>query len=330
VAKDRFISIVVPTYNRARELTATINTVLAQTYRQFEIIVVDDGSTDSTADLIQTAIKQSDGSSQIRYFYQTNKGASMARNKGIAEATGNWIAFLDSDDVWLPEKLMWQVRAIERFENSCGACFTNARLVDRSGLNTTAFAHARNHYEGMIGIVVDPAPSLAKSFGGIWVQTLLARSDLIRKIGGFDPDIQFCEDYDFMFRLALETPYCYVNQPLAVIERTNSLTDPTMAPRKWDKVEFRLRMQQRMHEKWLSLKLKYPESVRRTIIRNLMGIHSGWTNWYLENQQFDNARRAVSRAIKYHMTPQLAFKWLLAWVAPRVARKLVPKTSSML
>jgi glycosyltransferase involved in cell wall biosynthesis len=332
VIQDPLISVIIPTYNRARELTVTINTVLAQTYRQFEIIVVDDGSTDPTADVIQALIKQSDGARQtpIRYFYQTNKGASIARNKGIAEATGNWIAFLDSDDVWLAEKLMWQVRAIKRFENSCGACFTNAQLVDRAGLDTTAFAHASKHYEDMIGIVVDPAPSLAKAFGCIWVQTLLARSDLVQKIGGFDPDLQFGEDYDFMFRLSLETAYCYVNQPLAVIERTNSHIDPTMAPREWDKVEFRLRMQQHMHEKWLNLKSEYSESVHRTIIFKLMGTHSGWANWYLENKQFDNARRAVSEAMKYHITPKLAFKWLLTWIAPRVARRLIPKTATML
>ncbi len=324
-----FISVVVPTYNRAQQLVATINSILAQTYRRFEIVVIDDGSTDRTGQEIESIISSQNSQDggyapQIRYIYQSNKGQSAARNNGIAEAAGNWIAFLDSDDIWLPDKLAWQVRALEQYEESCGACFTDARLIDRGGLDTTAFALADKDYEGTVGIVADPVPSLAKAFGGTWVQTLIARSDLVRKIGGFDPDLHFAEDYDFLFRLALETAYCYVNQPLAVIERTNSDIDPAVPSRSWDKVEFRLRAQQYMYEKWLA-SAEYPADVRRTITGNLRRVHSGWANWYLVTGQFGQARRAVSTAMKCQPTPQLAIKWALAWTAPRLARKIALK-----
>jgi glycosyltransferase involved in cell wall biosynthesis len=324
-----FISVVIPTYNRAQQLLCAIDSVVAQEYRDFEIVVVDDGSTDDTAEKIESIrskhSRQGTRALPIRYFYQPNQGQSAARNKAIAEATGNWIAFLDSDDVWLPEKLQWQVRAIDQFQGECGACFTDARLVDRGSLDTTAFRHGARRYDEMIGIVSDPIRPLARAVGGAWVQTLVARSDLIRKIGCFDPELHFGEDYDFLFRLALETAHCYVNQPLAVIERTNVVIDPTVAARKWDQVDFRLRAQQYMYEKWLKLDAKYPPDVRMTIIDNLRAVHSGWANWYLETAQFGRARRAVSMAMKYRMTPQLAVKWALTWTAPRIARKVTPK-----
>jgi glycosyltransferase involved in cell wall biosynthesis len=326
MSKERFISVVIPTYNRADQVLFAINSVLAQTYREFEIVVVDDGSTDRTAEhierLISTISEDEQPAQKIRYFYQSNKGTSEARNKGIAEAKGNWIAFLDSDDIWLPAKLEWQVRAIERFEESCGTYFTDARLIDRVGLNTTAFEHAGRAYQDIMGLIADPLPTLAKAFGGTWLQTFVVRSDLIRKIGGFDADIQFCEDHDLMFRLALNTAFCYINRPLVVIERTNTNIDPAMPARRWDRMNFRLRNQQYMYEKWLQLHEEYPTEVRQIIIENLRAVHSSWANWYLETGQIDHARRAVSAALKYRMTPQLAAKWVLTWTAPRIARKV--------
>ena len=326
-------SVVVPTYNRAEQLVAAIGSVLNRTYRRLEILVIDDGSTDCTADAVQTIIehKTTEGSQlpRIRYLYQSNEGPSAARNRGITEAKGEWIAFLNSDDIWLPEKLEWQVRAIQQFEN-CGACFTDARLVDSQGLATTAYRQAGRHYTELMAVVADPVRTLAKAFGGSWIQTLVARSDLVRQIEGFDPDLHFAEDYDFLFRLALVSDQCYVNQALAVIDRTNAIIDPKTAPRSWDRVEFRLRALQYMYEKWLSLKAEYTDDVRRTILHNLRGVHSGWTNWYLEERQFEQARQAVLTAMKYQITPGLALKCALTWTVPDFARKIARSTSAML
>jgi glycosyltransferase involved in cell wall biosynthesis len=330
--QDWLISVVIPTFNRAKQVTRAINSVLNQTYDRFEIVVVDDGSTDCTRDAICAIIKGDEDSrriSRIRYFYQPNKGQSAARNKGIAEATGNWIAFLDSDDIWLPEKLELQVRAIEQFQESCGACFTDARLVDNQGLETTAFGQAGWYYKQLVGIDCDLALCLAKTFGGIWSQTVLARTDLVRQTGGFDSDLHFGEDNDFLFRLSLVTAHCYVNSVLAVIDRTNAVIDPTVPSRSWDRIDFCLRGRQYMYEKWLNSNAKYPEDMRKAIIRNLGWVHSTWTNWYLEEKQFDKARQAVSTAIRCHMTPRLAIKWALTWIVPHIARRIVPRTASI-
>jgi glycosyltransferase involved in cell wall biosynthesis len=326
------ISVVVPTYNRSKIVLAGIESVLAQTYPAFEIIVVDDGSSDGTGEMLQRFVDQRSGSGkaapEIRYFYQSNQGQSAARNKGIAEARGEWIAFLDSDDPWSPEKLEWQVRAIAQFKNNCGACFTDAKLYNNLNLNTTAFRTTDAHYEQPIGILPDPALLMTKPFGTCWLQTFVIRTDLIRQLGGFDRDLHFAEDQDFLFRLALITNYCYVNIPLVSIDRTDVHSDPNMAPRLWDKLEVRLQNAQSLTEKWLRLDTVLPSNVRKSTVQKLRAIHSAWANWYLENEEYDKARRAIGAALKYQITLTLIAKWMLAWIAPKVARRLAPKSAS--
>ena len=230
-----FVSVVIPSYNRARLSIAAVDSVLRQTCSNFEIIFVDDGSTDGTTDALrQFSSEGCIDRDRFRYFYQQNQGQSVARNKGIAEARGDWIAFLDSDDVWLPEKLEWQVRSIEQFKEQCGACYTDARLLINQGLNTTAFKAAGRHYQQEVGIDPDVSGMLAKVFGGPWIQTLIVRTDLVRQIGGFDAELHFAEDYDFLFRLFLTTQGCYVNIPLAIIDRTGAPgTDTCRSWRNW-------------------------------------------------------------------------------------------------
>jgi glycosyltransferase involved in cell wall biosynthesis len=326
------ISVVVPTYNRSRIVLAGIESVLAQTHPAFEIIVVDDGSSDGTREMLQRFIDQRSGygnaAPQIRYFYQSNQGQSAARNKGIAEARGEWIAFMDSDDPWHPEKLELQARAITQFKNECGACFTDATLINNLTLNTTALQTTNERFEQPFGILSDPALRLTKTFGTCWVQTFVIRTDLIRQIGGFDRDLHFAEDQDFLFRLALGTKFCYVNKPLVSIDRTDVHSDPNVAPRPWDKLEVRLQGAQYMNEKWLKLDAALPSNVRKSSRRRLRAIHSAWANLFLEKEEYGKACRAISMALAYGITPVLIAKWMLVWVTPKVARRYAPKSES--
>jgi glycosyltransferase involved in cell wall biosynthesis len=318
------VSVVIPTYNRNRQVQAALKSVLAQTYPEFEIIVVDDGSTDGTGETLQQIVSsQGSSSKQVRYFFQPNQGQSAARNKGIDEARGEWVAFLDSDDVWVPEKLEWQVRAIEQFNGRCRVCVTDARLVNDSGLETMAFREALKNYQETLGVDPKATVSLAKSFDHFWTSTLLAGADVVRRVGGFDPRLKFAEDHDFLFRLSLATSYCYVNKALVIIDRSGSPLGSTCRP--WDRVDVRLEGRQSMLEKWLKLGFKLPTGVRETLMQNLRHVHSAWTNWYLEHERYAEARQAVSRAIKYQFTFGLAIKWALTQVAPSFARRISPK-----
>src|SRR6201998_4045686 len=110
------ISAVIPTHNRATLVIRAISSVLQQTYPVQEIIVVDDGSTDDTKELLCRFLSPlASTAASIRYHYQEQQGAAVARNTGIAAASGEWIAFLDSDDILLPQKLVWQVKALHRY-----------------------------------------------------------------------------------------------------------------------------------------------------------------------------------------------------------------------
>jgi glycosyltransferase involved in cell wall biosynthesis len=319
-----FVSVVIPTYNRSQQVNAALESVLAQTYADIEIIVVDDGSTDATREIIQQLIsQQADASKSIRYFFQANQGPSVARNKGIELARGQWIAFLDSDDLWLPEKLELQVQALQQFKGECGACFTDARLVNERGMDTNSFRSFGIHFDQTVGIASDALLSIAEAFCGFWLSTLFVRTDLARQIDGFDPAISGPEDRDFYFRLALVTRLAYIYKPLVCIDRSASLPGSTNRP--WDKWQVRLHSHQLMYEKWLGLSAVLPAKVRKTIQRDLRSTHSHWANWYLTHERYSEARQAVSAALGYEFTSKLAFKWMITCLAPSFARRLMLK-----
>jgi len=325
-----FVSVVVPTYNRNNQTIAAIESVLAQTYPNFEIIVVNDGSTDGSGEAIQRFIGQCKNRGgpiqQIHYLNQANQGPSAARNTGIENARGEYIAFIDSDDVWAPDKLEWQLRALEQFRGVSKACFTDARQVDDLGTDVSSFQTFGHHYEEVVGIEPDAERLLAGAFCGFWVSTLLARTEVIRQIGGFDAEIPFAEDHDFFFRLSRVTPLVYVNKQLVRSDRSATPRGSTCRP--WDRMEVQLRGRERMYRKWLAQGTELRPEVRRTVLHSLRSVHSGWANWHLENERYGEARRAVSRALQYEAEPRMLLKWALVWVAPGVSRRLFAKSQS--
>ena len=122
------VSVIIPSYNRARQLKATLSSVFAQTLPPFEVFLVDDGSTDDTAEVL-TAFKRefADWGHRLRNIHQENQGKSVALNRGLQDAGGDWIAFNDSDDLWHKEKLSLQFDALRQFPD-CGGCFSDADL----------------------------------------------------------------------------------------------------------------------------------------------------------------------------------------------------------
>jgi cellulose synthase/poly-beta-1,6-N-acetylglucosamine synthase-like glycosyltransferase len=322
------VSVVIPTYNRTRQTIAAIESVLAQTHPHLEVVVVDDGSTDGSGEVIARFIGQKTNDCHRALFLsQPNWGSSIARNTGIAEAHGEYIAFLDSDDVWLPEKLEWQLKALEQFKDECCACVTDARVVNDSGMDRCSFESAGRHYQQTIGIERNASKLLAQSFCGFWMSSLLVRADTIGQIGGFSPEILFAEDRDLQFRLSLVTSIAYVNKQLICTDRTPS--PPGLSCRPWDETEVQFQGQQRMLENWLTMESGLPPRIRGIVKRNLGALHSQQTNWHLENCRYLEARQAIARAVKYKVTPGTTLKFALTWLAPELARKVAPKTRRM-
>ncbi|MCP4711182.1 MAG: glycosyltransferase family 2 protein, partial [Planctomycetes bacterium] len=108
MAKDKLISVIIPTFNRANYIEEAVNSVLSQTYDAIELIIIDDGSTDNTRQLL------SEYGDELRYYRQDNQGIAAARNRGVTHATGDYLAFLDSDDIWMKDKLQRQMAVLEQ------------------------------------------------------------------------------------------------------------------------------------------------------------------------------------------------------------------------
>lgn len=316
------VSVVIPTYNRADKVGNTIESVLAQAISDLEVIVVDDGSSDGTEQTLREAFGD-----RIRYYAQANQGASVARNKGIAEARGEWVAFLDSDDLWEKEKLEWQFKAMKRLGPQCGACYTDVRLLNHSETRTL-FQMAEESYRHVeeLGSNPEVLKLLVRPGGAgmvVCLSSLLARTEIVRKTGGFDVKLLYSQDSEFMFRLALLTGFCYVNYPLVWFDRSPAEVRHVGVSSDWNKMDFFLQDSQLRLERLLRLSERLPRSVRKLIREQLCSVHSGWTNWYLEAGEYGKAREAVNKAAQMDLTRNVALKWLLTWISPPLARRTV-------
>lgn len=313
------VSVIIPTYNRGYIIGKSINSVLEQTCTDYELIVVDDGSTDDTPELVRRIVKSGrPGTDRIRYVRQEQGGKSNALNHGLRLATGEWIAFLDSDDEWLPDKLERQSGALQLFPN-CDVCFTDARYTNNPKLDTTAFLRAGRKHDSIQGVISDALSFVINEPHGIHEQTLVVRASRLRKVGGFDSNIRVLEDHDFVFRLAHHLrSFCFVNFPLVEIDRSPIRSIGLIDLLRRDEV--RLRDQQYIYEKWLKLE-GLDKSVRRQIHKYLRAVYSGWANWYLEQHHYERALQSMTAAIRHQWTPKAAFKWLLTRTTPGLTRR---------
>ncbi len=192
------VSVIIPTYNRCSTLQRSLGSVLNQSRPPEQVIVVDDGSYDGSADLIHTRFPQVD------YLYQENSGVSAARNRGIAAARGEWIALLDSDDAWLPDKLARQMTALAQ-QPDYHICHTEEVWI-RNGKRVNAM---RKH---------------AKSGGWIFQRCLplcvispssvIIHRSVFEQVGVFDESLPACEDYDLWLRICARYPVLFLETPL--------------------------------------------------------------------------------------------------------------------
>ncbi len=200
-APNYAISVIIPTYNRAQLVCDAVDSVMAQTYPAYEILVIDDGSTDDTADTL--AARYGD---RVRYIRQENAGVAAARNRGILEATGDWVAFLDSDDTWQYEKLAIQTTALDLYP-AAQVCYAKDGEIDISC--SVQQPHS-----------IVPPPSrdrlyvrlLDRSF--IPTSSLLVAKDLCARAGGFEPSLRWGEDWEFLCRMALHSDFVLADHVL--------------------------------------------------------------------------------------------------------------------
>jgi glycosyltransferase involved in cell wall biosynthesis len=203
------VSVIIPTYNRKDLVQLTIDSALAQTFTDSEIIVVDDGSTDNTGEALRTHYGL-----RICYEYQANQGESAARNRALQLAQGEFIALLDSDDLWLPAKLEKEVARLDA-DPHAGMVFCEAWLIDAEG------ERIADQPEGA-GLTPDDLALekmvFVNQIGG--PSTTLIRRSTLDRVGGFDGQIRFGEDWDVWLQMLVRRdPIAFIPEPLTCIRR---------------------------------------------------------------------------------------------------------------
>ena len=192
------IAVIIPTYNRSHTLRRALDSVNNQTVRPSEICVVDDGSTDETEQLLSRHYPQ------VNYVYQSNAGVSSARNAGVALTRGHWLAFLDSDDEWMPNKLERQLQEIN--SNNTFPLVHCDEIWIRNGVRVNAM-HKHQKAGGEIFERCLPLCVISPS-------AVMIKRHLFEEVGGFDESLPACEDYDLWLRICSRYPVLYIEEAL--------------------------------------------------------------------------------------------------------------------
>jgi hypothetical protein len=208
------VSVIVPTFNRAATLSEAIDSILAQTYPKLDVVVVDDGSTDETPNVLNKY------KGKIRTLVQSNAGASAARNRGISAARGEIISFLDSDDIWLPTKIEKQVDLMERAGKSVPCCLCNIKMQWQDA-ESSSFEIAALKPAVSVGVWTNVGEILSTRFL-LFNQGVAIRREAIGQAGGFDSSLRYLEDYDYSLRLSAQGPWAFLSEPLAVWRESGS------------------------------------------------------------------------------------------------------------
>ncbi len=190
------ISVIIPSFNRAQLLRRALASVYAQTLLADEVIVIDDGSTDDTQEVITQYFPQ------VTYIHQPNQGVSIARNTGIKRAKGQWLAFLDSDDEWLTNKLFQQINALKNTDYKI--CHTEEIWI-RKGIRVNQM---KKHKKPTGWVFKDCLPLCAMSPSSIMIHR-----EVFNQVGLFDPSFLTCEDYDLWLRITACYPVLLIKEP---------------------------------------------------------------------------------------------------------------------
>lgn len=290
------VSVVIPTYNRSKYICEAIESALAQTFQDFEVIVVDDGSNDDTRQRIERYLPE------IKYIYQENAGVSAARNTGIAASEGEYVAFLDSDDLWIRDKLKLQVEFMDS-RPQFGMVFTDCCMFRGEQIVWPSYFRER---QGLVasGDIFDNL--IRESF--IITSTVLVRRELLHETGMFDESFFVAEDYDMWLRIARRCPIgamdiCQVKYRL----HDASLTSTA------DTIYFDMMIRMlKKHERYL-----YRNDTKRYVRRRLAEFH--FDRGYMKLDQGNNRSAAADllHSLRYgNLGTRTLFLLLLTLMSP--------------
>lgn len=297
------ISVIIPTYNMAPYLVAAIESILAQTHGDHEIIVVDDGSTDNSNEVLVPFLDR------IVLLKQANSGPAKARNLGIRRASGEFVAFLDADDIWYPKKMEKQLKVFQENPNYA-MVHSNALIksTDNSQPEQLWFTIKNRVRAGSIF-----SELLSQCF--IIPSSVIVKKECLEKTGMFDENLWCWEGYDLWLRLAYEYSIGFIRRPL--IERRLHDTNLFYSDPLRDIISLIAIMQ-----KWAAIASNLPQGDRATIKRNLQYNYFRLGRYYLATGHIPKARKAL-RASVYSDFSLLALVYFPLSLAPNSCIKLV-------
>jgi glycosyltransferase involved in cell wall biosynthesis len=214
--QNTLISCIIPTYNRANKVGRAVESILNQTYSNLELLVVDDQSSDNTKAIISKLAKHD---IRVKYFLNPKKGANNARNYGIINAKGKYIAFLDDDDVWIESKIEKQVAVFEELEDKYGVVYCQFAKVKDNGKikkkHPSSFSSIKN------GDILNRL--LKRNFIG--TPTIVVKAEVFKKSGMFNPDFKSFQDWELLTRIARNYHFFYIKEVLVKVNQSaNSIT----------------------------------------------------------------------------------------------------------
>lgn len=269
------VSVVLPTYNRAPTISRAVDSVIAQTYTDLELVIVDDSSTDNTREVVDQYEEN------IQYIrHETNRGAPVARNTGIENSSGDYIAFIDSDDEWHREKIEKQVRKFSESSPDVGVVYT--------GYNKSF----RNKYE--LGHVPSKRGDIFEDqLMTDWVNptsTVMVRSECFEKVGGFNTSLAARQDYELWTRIARHYHFEYIQEPLVTMHVTGE-----------DRITENVEARMEAHQKVLELIHADIRSLPWHKRRQALGIQYFTMGRYLQkNRAFHRALSHFFKSIRFY------------------------------
>lgn len=323
------VSVIIPSYNCEKYIAETIESVLHQTFDDFEIIIID-GSTDNTKNIIAGYISGYPG--KIRYFYQYNRGVSAARNFGIKESKGDYIAFLDADDTWVPDKLKLQIELMKKYPGTAmiftdGTSFNEKGIIKHSLVRPVNAHQIKENFKKRILLTEFNDGTILKCdlFRDLLFEnyiptfSVLLTKDCLGKTGYFNENLQISEDYELWIRVAQIYPILYLNKVTGYYRiRDDGLSG---------KIGVRLQRWQKWKGKMLEMFIKNYKGQHKKLIKNrIVECYQDALDGYMHCGDMNEVRSLCLRILMYDKVKPKVYLYILTSLLPTqllsFARKL--------